>query len=58
VSEKCAIFDIAECTKIVCRRAPPGPAEELTALPQTPLVAFDGPASKRGEGSGGEERGG
>jgi len=31
---------------------PPDPLGELTALPQTPLAAFDGPTSKRGEGRG------
>jgi len=28
------------------------PLGELTALPQTPVAAFDGPTSKRGEGRG------
>jgi len=59
LSEKYVIFDIAEsrflsseCTKIVCRLAPTGPAGELKALHQTPLATFDGPTSKRGEGRG------
>jgi len=29
---------------------------ELTALPQTPIAAFDSPTSKRGEGRFGEEK--
>jgi len=65
---KYAIFDIAEgrlysseCTKIVCRRAPPGPAGRAYSAPPDHLAAFDGPRlhvllREGREGWGGEKR--
>ena len=48
------VFLAQNAPKIVCRPGMPGPAGELTALPQTPQLDLRGPTSKEGEGKAGE----
>jgi len=52
-----ADFFSSEGTKIVCRRAPPGPVGGAYSAHPDPLAAFEGLTSERREERGGEERG-